>query len=89
MSTVPEAAVEAAAQTLVVGMWVKADHYSDLTAATHAALHAAMPVIRQAIAAEIVSDGPKHPYNADETARINAWCAGLHAAARLVRGDSP
>lgn len=50
---------------------------------------AALPALREAMAAEIVSDGPKHPYKPDETVRINAWSMGLHAAARTVRKATP
>jgi hypothetical protein len=83
---IPDAAIEAAAETLDAIGSVAPNMTPRYVA--QLAVQAAMPAIRKALAAEIVSDGPKYPYNEDERVRINAWCAGLHEAARIVRGGA-
>lgn len=84
--SIPDAAAEAAAEAIEGYLIGPIEMQREIA---RAAIEAALPAIREAIAQEIVSDGPKHPYKADQTARINAWCAGLHAAARIARGGTP
>lgn len=96
--TIPDTAIEAAAEAIldhgrcgVPGECGFCGWNGDAPFHEHqarAAIEAAMPALREAIAQEIVSDGPKHPYNDDESTRINAWCGGLHFAARTVRGGA-
>lgn len=53
----------------------------------HRVVRTVLEAVLPKVAGDIVSDGPKHPYTDDQTARINAWCEGLHTAARIVRGE--